>query len=361
MPLLIAGNSIESYTKAVNLSTKKTYWMQLYLPLLFLPLTLIHIFSYVKLEGTDRAILRFIADILFFNGIHVAFTFALLFILPQHRQWFRLASKQRHIPLGVSYIFIFLSIFFIYWNLSELSPAVAIVTNILIVLYALNHGVSQHMGISFLFYPPRNNQERKKERWVFKGILITALIEGFFRYTYNYSVHSLFPVGAFIGIILSTAAIFYLCIKSLLSNSDVKKEKFIFTLRLLFFPLSFWSYFARIGYAVAHGLEYFHISNLQLKQSQNPKDTGNLIGVLVGVALALIIIGCALVNRKFGLGVFFLNSEQPEPLWHKIVWTTFLSFNFLHYYIDGQIYRMRTKATQEYILPLLSQKVHGEL
>ncbi len=133
-----------------------------------------------------------------------------------------------------------------------------------------------------------------------------------------------------------------------------KTFKPVFLLRLVFFPLGVWSPIYAMGVPCFHGVEYtFMFKKMWRKSGLSPERSRWLLFSVVLPAAALVgLLSVARTERGFGAA---LRGEFPHhAVWISAVAALSLSLNYLHFYLDGVLFRMKDPEIRRVVGPLIT-------
>ena len=128
------------------------------------------------------------------------------------------------------------------------------------------------------------------------------------------------------------------------------KSKVIFLPRLLVYPLLPISIFAATALGAIHGMEYFFVSKRFLSSE---KVFSYRKFYSLGAILFIFMTILTLIYHRSGL-LAVLNVQLPEP-YSKAIWICLGALSFLHYWLDGQIFKMKDPLVRRYIAPAMKK------
>ena len=315
----------------------------------FLILSLFEIFFSVQFTKEKEGLPRFIANIVFFNSLHLGITFFLIFETEAFLNWKKHILKstfsfhQKLIFLFICFwIFQFFHIDMVY-NIGKL----------LILFYAFYHVIKQQLGISLNLNHKCSHLNKVSSNFMrsfdhtFFNLLI--LISWVFLSVEHFS---LLKKNNYIFIQCSylLAVFLYIVVNYAVFGKAFFKEKLCFFPRLLIYPLLPTSFLAFMGWMSIHGMEYLFVAKnfISLKEKSFQRTLFSF-----GFLIFLIIAFLSFVDQSSGLFAV-LDLRFPEPF-KKFFWVTLGACQLLHYWADGKIFKMKDPLVRKYIAPALNK------
>jgi hypothetical protein len=307
---------------------------------------------------------NFLANIIFLNSIHIAFTFMMIASLPELKTWLRLENRNRHIVLNG--IVLFAALWLGQWWLRNPQGfgIFSILLKIFWIFLPFYHIVRQTYGISSLYserlidISPADTKMRLKhlkkiERSIFDIFLYLSFIAITCIAISDENKQKSVMLDYAIYLISGVFVILVIYLLKLNSTKDLPAQpgKILFLLRLLLYPFAFLTPLGFIGLASVHGIEYASIFR---KMSINSR--GSILNYLKAPALLFfvpIFLLCLVSNRSGVLGLVS-DGNLIEPNLSKIFSTTVGALSFVHYYFDGLIFKFKNSSSRGLISPLLS-------
>jgi hypothetical protein len=303
----------------------------------------------------------FITAYLFFDSTHVLFTFIFLFTLPEAKNLFRDSLKSRRTWIFTSlFLCVFLPLFFVLKRHNFIGPwAVDILFTIPLFLFA-RHSIRQIFGISMLYnvqaqyFLDRSERERiasveKRERKLL-GFFVAAWVLYVFCKQTSLKVFHLESIPLYAALFL--LGIFFCMLTQY--RGVLWRNKKIYLVRLLLFPLAFFSPLGMMGVAAVHGTEYlFVVWNLISKSVIGRK---RLLMSLLPITATLIL--APRVLQDFSETDFYTAKfyENWSHLSKEIIFVVYMTVQYLHYYVDGLLFRLKDPLVQKHMGPLLGIK-----
>lgn len=313
---------------------------------LFLLAGLFELFRYSRFDSNSQFYFTIISSILMGGSIHVAFSFLILFSVPNYREWLMSHRNDRlfqikillffALAVGTGFVATFPQILNVpIWILIPIK-----IFRTYIVLYHLNR---QSYGLNMIQNIKKNvsKEVSKSETNVFSTIdillfLATCLM---FLSAYNYLDRRIFRFFTYGMIGYSIVAAIYLGNK----NGNTLNKNLFFT-RLPMLPISLISPIIGLGAGALHGLEYYNFIEKVVSKSQSKIFRfRNLWAILFfGFLIVIFILG-----KKTGFGRWM---NYPSIVWLDFIGTIFI---FMHFYLDRLLYRMSNPIARQYVGPLL--------
>jgi hypothetical protein len=306
--------------------------------------------------------LLFLSGSLFLNTTHTAFTYHILFFFPEAQSWFNGQSEKEKWLLWTRWSLIFLGIcifwgFLLFRTQDTDELGIAPWVKALLQFFPFHHGVKQIAGISVI-YNQKLKQTVENDEVLLDKIKVCEKREKAFFFLFLVCLSTtlftniILPGNVWLNRALPTlGSLFILAIlgNSLKFPNVHKSNKTYFLTRLLFYPLSNFTFFATFFIAATHGTEYLAI---YLKMYKNSKVTGvqSLRWILILTAFVVFLF---LVSPFQGLNWLI------APYFASQIWiingmaTLSISIIFMHYFLDRQLYRMSDPLVKDNIGPLL--------
>lgn len=217
-----------------------------------------------------------------------------------------------------------------------------------------HHVRKQMLGLSLLYdrqtvLPEKRDMFREKvEKLIFSIFTATFLGRLFMsRYFGDTGLYKFF----FWGVVVAEFTLCTALIVWTFFRSGAARNKSIYQIRLFFFPLSSLSILFDYALQAIHGIEYFFLTNKILDQSGLPKSksrniliSGLLLGSCVFIPYYVLYFSAALRKELFG---------ELVPLWALVVLGLAKTVVFLHFHIDGYLFRFSDPNVRKHIAPLL--------
>lgn len=340
----------------------------MWFPIPFIVGCLIEIGLQITYSPTQKGMMRFASEIVFVDLVHHAFSVSLLF-LPEVNRLFMFPqpsekSNQHFLLFSISTMTLTVLLFtFGYGGFGPHPLQNLVLKSCLIIHFALSshHIISQFRGISFLLnkwmLKPDDDRSRverlqRHERWLAYPIVLLWFIARLLAFSSNQNLFSNIYFVTTIGALTAfTASWIFLNIGYPFQNRD----KFFFGVRYLLIPLSAISQIGFMGIASVHGMEYLHIF-LKMIRSSSVKRKIFWVCVLPFVCLTTIL---AIIRTSTFLYMIdnewirnvnaFSQSNQTIAVLLGVSW----GLNWMHYYMDRKLFRMRHQETRRVIGSLL--------
>lgn len=314
-------------------------------------LSVIQICTQPQLNPTTQLYLRILTFIFFGGAVHVAFTFFIMLSLPECKRWFVKQNSQVSIVkklIFITLIFSAGSIVFLFYN-NHSSSIGLILLNILWLVYPTYHTFRQIYGILVLYNQDIvvSQKEKNVEKKIFNFLMVILCIHTITLVIFQahlLSQQEYQKLNWLLSIVFCLPAFF------LFKNKTDRKAKNFYVVRIFLYPLSFHSFFALLATGALHGLEYFFITKkMVLNSEQKFKSSNNIPAFLSFFSIFVLYI----LSSSFGILGIYTGGHAPQSAWYGFVNFAGLLVAFIHYYMDGLIFRMKDPATREIIAPLL--------
>lgn len=297
----------------------------------------------------------FLVDVILLNVTHNAFTYMMLFSSPQLKIWLERRGGvakfwQRNLMLVVFLTLAFYLVIAPFAHVPWLFAAFMFLNH----LVPAHHALSQSYGISLLYnYLERRSPKieiiEKHERWIYTAFLGVSLL-GMAVLFINWS--RLFPKAQLkfeyfkahqtLAIVLGILALL-LVANSSRFPAKLKLTKAIFHLRFFVWALSFVSMIGVYATRAIHGIEYLFISKKIMA-------AGGRSNILLSLGFLFFVIVLAVVRVS---GYSYLRGNVSMPNWVAILTAASTAISFSHYFLDRQLFRMRSLESREIVAKLL--------
>jgi|GEM_PF-5751135 len=353
-----------SHSRNISLFSPGQEVINLALPFFFIPLLFIEITTSHRWVSSELDLGVFLTKMVFLNGIHVIFTFPMLFLLPELRNWLGAKSKKSYVSLPTHFFAIFslfaiLNLFFPNQNSQNVASVGPWLVVFCLVVYRRYHIAAQTVGLSLIYNrkieknwtlsPVERSQVGRTDKWERRLAYFAFAMMIFYRMGLPATSAHPFGSAKWIFSALSFGATF--CNLMLIWRLPYAKQsnKFYFALRYLFIPLSCYSTVAIWAYEAHHGIEYLFLSQKMVSNSSAQANKRLLpwLGALGVIAIYTVAMLFGLRQSSVLLADYF------NPRWFSFIALFTVTTSYLHYYIDGFLFRMRDPVTRRYVLPLL--------
>lgn len=343
------------FSKIHYLSRSRTEKLQLVLPFFFIILAILEVCGSWHVPNSHQRYWIFTSNILFLNSIHVGFTFMILSALPLAQAW-RQENQSSFFFIAPS-LSLFILFFVFSWFFSKEDDAIGLILALMYRFFGFYHLIKQSLGISLLYDRNFEKQEKRSndssfEKIVFSGLIAVTFFRCFTEFSNEYSWWSENANSILIHLLTFSllSLVLLLFANKLIRHSETRLIKWIFLCRLFLLPLSMVSFLGLIGLVATHGVEYaFIIRKMSLSSGIE------LSSYLQGFSLVALftVVTLSLVSTHSGLLSFWVVDGFKGSFLHKLAWVTFSSITFIHYYIDGILFRFKNSWVRENIGPLL--------
>lgn len=284
-----------------------------------------------------RSNLRFIQTVLLLNGVHVAFTYILLFKTEIGKNTLKkIQIKDRHFILKQLIYFIFFFVFFIFlfehfWQ-SHLFEKIAFL--VLFKLIPLHHTLRQNMGIQRYFLP-KNFTNHQKLKIIYNCILFFAIwvsinskADGLIHLIFfNLTIQNLI----YILLIIILGALFLDAQKLKWQNINQDKWLWLYSIRIIPYLLLPFSILSAFAISSNHGIEY---TGLYFKHLENEhKKLVTFFGLLIFMILIW-----PFFSHGDQIFFYFFNRNHAEVI-SNITLAFVYALTFVHYNLDYYLFK----------------------
>lgn len=331
--------------------------LNLFLPFVFLLFCLTEIFSGNRELWQYRDFMKYVQDLIFFNGLHVCLTFIFLASTVSGRNVLELFFVQTG-KLGVLKVLIvfFGSVFIYYFVHTRYTNTDAGFILFYLALAAVRrkHDLGQSKGLlrianrKFVFnYPEYNNDKLFQKIQSFEHHCInifyfTSLMSiiSYFDFGINFGTweRSIFLISFWSSMAL--AAIITIC--ALNSPSDLRFWKTIYSARFYLKALGPYSAIAAYLGASVHGIEYVFVTDKILHSEQSENKLIPKVGSIL-VVISIILFGFAFIRYP----ELFLPSANTDSFVPLVSFSAGIIIT--HFYVDYLIFTPK----HDYSKPLL--------
>lgn len=295
--------------------------------------------------STLRPWIQLSVAIVFFNTVHVGFTFALLLSLREFRQWIKQRSNGHTLRQWLKWLLVFSGLYY-FADYSQRNLLVdAKVFFIFFAAVAAHHSLSQMMGISLLYnkLALQSDSTNDRQETIAQATLTEKKLFSIF-IAFNMLIYLLRAYDYEMPVLVALLVNGFLCYKIYRIASPHKKlfssNKKIYLLRifivLFYFINLFWT---QLIIAAIHGVEYIMLSIKMIWRSTERK----FIALAIGVLIAALLIVVDLYTLLPSTGLLHVTEGQMIDL---VALSTALTA--IHYYLDGLMFRFsKSPAAQE--------------
>lgn len=338
---------------------KKLYNFQLIVPIIIIFFGTIESFLGNDIWSSNGKVYwRFFANVIMLNSLHVAMTFIFMAMLPDFRSWY----SQEYYSSRVSPIlqwflfFVFIFIMQLLERTEDFSPSVYI--KIVLLSYAIFHTSRQNLGLSILINRKRLKVSSEKivklENFERKLVWIVVVCTIFPVATSSIPWLSFGIETAMIrggcALIMCVSVLHLVCSTALVLRKK-SATKVIFLMRYLIYPLSLYSFLGIVGVGIMHGVEYLFVVH-HLMSRASKKNFIIDFATYSSVFLFVIVFWLSLMGTRSGIAQFFISEELLGFIYGKYSSVLLGSIVFLHYHIDGKIFKFSQPGVRKNILPL---------
>lgn len=316
-------------------SNKNLNFLVLYFPVITTVFCLVEIFFFPTFFLANyRSELRFIQTVILLNGVHVAFTYILLYQTQIGRNTLSkiLDTDPNFLIKQIGYFSIFFLIF--YFLFSKVWQDLFLEKMMFLVFFKLiplHHTLRQNMGIH-RYYTPKNFSNHRALKYAYNFVLAFAIFVSLSgRHDGIINLATLIPFSVnylYIALILILAT-FYIKSQKIIMTKDFNLG--IYSIRIIPYLLLPFSIFASFAISSNHGIEY---AGLYFKHLEN--ENKKLLNFLLGlIALVLIWPFFSHGNKIF---YHFMNPHLANIL-SNITLSIMYSLTFVHYNLDYYLFR----------------------
>ena len=338
----------------------------LWIPIIGLSLAVIQLVFFVDtLNSWNKDLVRLFVNVILLNGTHLGFPFVMLLAFPKGRELMR--RKVKSVGLfkltGIVSLVVGGIAFAAYFEAYYRGSNSSLRENFLIgmawiwIIIPTFHGMRQSGGISLLMNRSLKSQLsedqrlslsrfEKTERRLFLGVYVGVVLglitigSEFFEPRIEKTASVLF----FLGASLSAMRLLYLIRKEPIFRDT---NKFIYSIRMLFWPLGLLSTLATWLLPLMHGQEYLALFNKAVKEEEDRIVRTRAVKYLLITVLAL----ASLSAWRFYLDYFSKGETGMDPLVTHPYASFFLLLiplvTLLHYLTDSVMYRMADPDVRE--------------
>lgn len=310
-----------------------------YFPFFFLPVVLKELILHPASIYPETSIWHFIANTVFLNSLHVPISFLLIAKLGSFQKALVEIPNQRIFFIKIFLIFMFFSLF------SYLGSKLSIYVffTILHLFYSKFHSLKQSFGFC-----------RLMDRQFKKHISIDRF--GFNALILMFSTHAFMILKKTDFLFIKSFLFFlfvaeFLIVLSLISQAYLSgnKLKALYLCRLIFIPLSVYSFKAMMITLAYHGVENV-IFFKKLLKTQKPNYHKTLTPFFC--VLSIFTFAILLTGIQSGIPSLFKADKASNPLQHFFT-SYFYGASVTHFYLEGVFYNMKSNISRKHLgLPL---------
>jgi hypothetical protein len=260
-----------------------------------------------------------VANLIFFNTIHVAFTLVLL------RTSNEFSTRMKRVKTKIKWFFPFLAATFIFIFILFMTRKLTATNAQLVAIFAVTvpqfHVISQHKGLCLNLISDSKWRSLTKELWKY-AIYFLTMTSVIMLWSTPSWVGTAITAGAFI-IFLSLVGTSYWAMKV---GNTKKWSPYLFHMKLLMFPFVFISSIASFVLICLHGVEYISVVSSHVDYRALKKDLMGLLGILGFTVFIIIITWIAVCEHIWTFGGVLTNA-------------LLMSTVVMHYALDGVLFR----------------------
>lgn len=313
---------------------------------------------YFRLFVGDASILaqRLMADILFLNITHNAFTVMMIASFPELRPWVveQGGGDPRRFVIKAAAIFLGLFCLFLVALLSE-SKWLYGGFGIASIFFPIQHAVAQSLGLSLVYNSKTNEDPQKKkiaewlERRLVYALILLIVVSVVVIRTKSFSAdiaRSDFGLNQHSNLFRAVLGLSFVIVGLMLFYPKaIRLKKTVFALRFPIWAYSLVSPLGLFATQIVHGLEYLFVMRKMASASRFERWKSATLVLL----FLVVVFGVFRVIYYDGHVV----SHTQAPVWLVVVAALSTAFSFLHYYLDRQLFLMRKPTNQQTVGCLL--------
>lgn len=364
MEVLLSQVKMENDSRAsVRIFHTSAEFINLILPFLALPFFIFESTTHTQWNSQHWNTAMLFMNIAGLGSIHTYFTVTMMLQLPEFKSWWsEQTSKHSLFPARVFIVSVLLvALSFLSYQALDLHTSWFPTVETIFLWASAHHSFAQSLGLSQVYTMKIgqeyvfNDDTRKtfaclqhKELKLRKILMATFLI-----WTLCMVLASMIAKPFEYAILFAFLVVLFLYLHNSFSFNQLgKSNKFIFTLRLLLYPLSYYNQnflLVVILLRFLHGIEYFGVfqiitSNTQAKQSQKKN--------FLFLTLILSMLGAVLVLfRKSSAFIGWFD----QPWMFAIFGSLSVAMVYIHFFLDGLLFKMKDPISRKWIAPLLNK------
>ena len=293
---------------------------------------------------------RIIVDILLLNVTHNAFTYIMIFNLPEMRRWITQNNTRNPNKFWrqILLLNIGLAVFFFILFCTMDSQLTKFSLYFMLIFIPTHHALSQTFGLSLLYNQKikdetnakgirrRENVERFLLLLLLGIIFITTILIGF---TKASDFHFLEIENVLFLLKWSVAVTaFTLALNMFFYPSVIRLKKAIYSARYILWGLVYFTHWGVWGAQVVHGMEYTFVTRKMMSSSKDGA------WKRIGVIAVVFVVAFAFFREFFAAA---MNQGQTVSLELKIVASISMALSYSHYYLDRKIFQFRYAINRE--------------
>ncbi len=339
----------------VSLFTKNSENITLLFPLFCVPLLIWEFFIHGRLTKMEHAIGMYVASTLFLNHLHVYFTFS-LFFLPEIKNW-----RSAYSPSLTKYVFricmlflIFTGLVLAYGDLLGLNKYVVLVAGLFAILYNLHHALWQFHGLARLYVKDQSKipfYEELLTRFIFYAVVVRFVFKFSPAHLADPYASSIFLIDKLIfGLsVLAVIGLIYLAFKQF---KVIRTNKIFYVPRFFIFILAPDLSLSLAAIAAIHGIEYLFVF---LKMKENSCAIQKVKNKVLVSAIVLASLGLLAISFRYEFVLSIFNEKKESlPMFVQVLTSFAAACSFIHFYLDGQLFKFSNPQSKQFVLPLLN-------
>jgi len=312
---------------------------------------------------TDLALVM--TSIIFLDGLHVTYTFILMWGLKELRQWTKdggVALMGRFVAVAVA-----LAVVFYFLRFSPLThnlPMIIVMFYFFEAMGPAQHTMAQMRGISFCYHSAIRKTDGLDKNESKDALLIEQREKKYFRFLLAGDVFASIPYvlsntkitfpGMYavhkIGLVFMIFSALGLLLNAKLYPKQKRTKKMAYLSRVLLFPIRTLIPPAGLVVRACHGTEYLVILRQMTKNSESYTLSGKKVFVATALVSVLYAVAFVMTFPKMLSAEFNLH-ETHKIFFYLLMFH--LVVRYLHYYMDAVLYRMSDARTRTVVGPLL--------
>ena len=331
--------------------------------------------------GHHYTLINLVVSLLLFEAFHVVLTFIGVLLAPSAQRWVIAFTDGKRwkfwLPLAGLFIFSFLLVFLSMeygTNSKEESSDLARVLAIAVALFTLHHRISQNQGISLSYARLLETQQiadqgpgaqkhflRRFEKMGFSLLLLFSAV--LYLTSFNFpELHHLLGLkkifqevsrkASMVAALVSASLVVLLAIYQYLKHRNspgrgVARNKMIYSLRTVFYPLAPFCYSAFLATETLHGSEYVLLWH-KLSHGFSLKSAAQNLKIYLFAAILLTVV-YYLVTYSYSIAVPALSGKP----WLRLSLSLYMATTLTHFYADRMLFRMKNPASRSIIGSLI--------
>jgi hypothetical protein len=341
----------------ISLFPRRQEQSLVYFTYLALPVCLLILLLEWGAPSWFNQLLMALACVMFLNSVHHGMAVATMFSVDEFRQLIREKNAKNRIGFWPMFTFIFAASALSFLLIKKIIPLPpGVYTNYFLIWSVLEfstsqwHQVSQTKGLSLLYNRALDaaghgeSLKRKPferiERHLYDALILILAVTtagGFFN-------RDALRFWGFVAGAVVAAAIVAVAFLTPGSAASYKKH---FSMRVLFYPLSAYSFYSHIATRINHGIEYLFVYLRVLRQTTSNRQSVVLATLFFGGIAGLL----ALYNYHTGILPIIYGRTHATMLHEEILQALAFGRSISHYYVDRTLFSFRFEENRRLVGP----------